>query len=72
MNIKYLFEWPEWESISHMALVLLYLYVFYIVISDVNVINLQNILMFMIVVALDTLIHQNINNRTKKYPQYFI
>lgn len=71
MFLHYIMEWPEWESLAHMALAILYVYIFYKAITDPSVITVQNILLFMIVLSLDTIIHQNINNRSHNSPKYF-
>lgn len=69
--MKSIIEWPELESISHIALAILYFYILFAFITDPNTRTLQNILLFAMITAIDTLIHQNINNRNNKYPQYW-
>ena len=71
MFFKQFMEWPEWETLAHSGLAILYVYIFYKSITDPSVITFQNVLLFTIIIALDIIIHQNVNNRTQKYPQYF-
>ena len=70
--LEQFFEWPEWESLSHIALVLLYVYVIYTLFANKDAMTFQNVLLCMIVIALTVLIHQNVNDRSKRYPKYFV
>ena len=64
-------EWPEWETLSHMGLVIAYIYIFYKGLTDKSVRTMQNILLLTIIIALDIIIHQNINRRSGHLPSYW-
>jgi len=58
---KQFYEWPRWEGIMHNILCLLVIYLLYLFIRYKEARTMNNILLFTIVIAIDTLIHQNIN-----------
>lgn len=68
--IKQFYEWSKWEGIAHNILLLLILYIIYRLIAHKNDRSLPNILLFTIIIALDTIIHQNINIKNNKNTTY--
>jgi uncharacterized membrane protein YfhO len=68
--ITQFYEWSKWEGIAHNTLLLLVLYIIYRLIANKNDRSLPNILLFTIIIALDTLIHQNINIKNNKNTTY--
>ena len=68
--IKNLYEWPRWEGIMHNILCLLVIYLLYLFIMNKEMRTMNNILLFTIVIAIDTLIHQNINMKNNKETLY--
>ena len=64
--IKKFYEWEKWEGIMHNILFSLILYILYLFITNKDNRKLSNILLFTIVIALDTLIHQNINSKNNR------
>ena len=54
----------------HHALLLLVLYILYLFVVTKSERTLPNILLFTIIIGIDTLIHQNINIRNNKPTQY--
>ena len=69
ITIKQFYEWKQWEAISHHVLLFLSVYIIYLF-KDKSQRTMQNLLLFAILVALMTLIHQNINNRNKVETSY--
>ena len=53
------FIWPQWEMITHLTLCILTFYILYMFISNKNCRTFSNILLFTIIIGLETLIHQN-------------
>ena len=71
MNILHKFyEWRNWEGIMHNFLFILILYILYKFITNSKERTLTNILLFTIIVGIDTLLHQNINIRNNKTTHY--
>lgn len=68
--IKKFYEWEKWEGIMHNILLLFIIYIIYNFYLYKNNRTMTNILLFTIVVAIDTLIHQNINNKNNKITSY--
>lgn len=68
--VKNLYEWPNWEGIMHNILLLLGIYIFYLFFVNKKERSLSNILLFTIIIGIDTLIHQNINIRNNKFTNY--
>ena len=64
--IKDFYEWHKWFEIMHTILLLLILYIIYLFITNKDQRKLSNILLFTIIIALDTIIHQNINTKNKE------
>ena len=64
--LKQFYEWPKWEGIMHNFLLLLIIYIMYIFTSYKKNRTLTNLLLFTIIIAIDTLIHQNINIKNNK------
>ena len=54
----------------HNILLLLVIYILYLFFVNKNERTLQNILLFTIIISIDTLIHQNINIRNHKATNY--
>jgi len=59
------FIWPQWEMITHLTLCILTFYILYMLISNKNNRTFSNILLFTIIIGLETLIHQNSNLHSK-------
>ena len=68
--VKKFYEWPRWEGIMHNILCLLVIYLLYLFIMNKEMRTMNNILLFTIVIAIDTLIHQNINMKNNKATRY--
>jgi len=64
------YEWSKWEAISHHVLFALIIYILYLFVSKKSNRTITNILLMTIVVALDTIIHQNINIKNNKHTSY--
>lgn len=64
--IKTFYEWEKWEGILHNILFMLNIYIIFLFIIDKNNRTITNLLLFTIIIAIDTLIHQNINIRNQK------
>jgi len=64
--LKKFYEWPKWEGIMHNILLLLVIYILYIFFVNKKERTLLNILLFTIIISINTLIHQNINIRNHK------
>jgi len=67
--LKKFYEWSKWEGIMHNVLLLLIIYIMYSF-FDKKERTLSNILLFTIIISIDTLIHQNINIRNHKATNY--
>jgi hypothetical protein len=63
--VQNFFDWAHWETITHSMLCILTLYILYMLISNKNNRTFSNILLFTIIIALETLIHQNSNLHSK-------
>ncbi len=70
--LKKFYEWAEWESIMHSILLLLIFYILFLFYKNKDAMNVTNLLLLSIVLAIDTLIHQNINIRNNKTPTYLL
>lgn len=68
-TFKNFYEWKQWEAISHHVLLFLSIYIIYLFKNKLQR-TTQNLLLFAILVALMTLIHQNINNRNNVSTSY--
>ena len=68
--LKHFYEWSKWEGIMHNILLLLIIYISYLFIINRKNRTLSNILLFTIIIAIETLIHQNINIRNNKGTNY--
>ena len=68
--LKNFYEWSKWEGIMHNLLFLLVIYIIYLFFVNKKERTLQNILLFTIIISIDTLIHQNINIRNRKTTTY--
>ena len=68
--LKKFYEWSKWEGITHNILLLLVIYILYIFFVNKKERTLLNILLFTIIISIDTLIHQNINIRNHKVTNY--
>ena len=69
-NLKTFYEWEKWEGLMHNMLLFLFIYIIYIFVVNKQERTLTNILLFTIVIGIDTLIHQLINIRNKKTTTY--
>ena len=69
-TLKQFYEWSSWEGIMHNILFLLIIYILYIFIFYTKNRTISNILLFTIIIGIDTLIHQNINIRNHKGTSY--
>lgn len=69
-KLKDFFEWANWEGIMHSVLLLLILYIMYMLFNNTEERTITNLLLFTIIIAIDTLIHQNINIRNNKTTNY--
>lgn len=69
-TLKNFYEWSKWEGIMHHVLLLLLIYILYIFVVNKKERTLLNILLFTIIISIDTLIHQNINIRNHKETNY--
>jgi len=68
--LKKFYEWSKWEGIMHNILLLLVIYILYLFIVTKQERTLTNILLFTIIISIDTLLHQNINIRNRKTTSY--
>ena len=68
--VKTFYEWEKWEGLMHNILLLLLIYILYVFVVNKQERTLTNILLFTIVIGIDTLIHQLINIRNKKTTTY--
>ena len=64
------YEWEKWEGLMHNFLLILVIYVIYLFARDKQSRTMINILLFTIIIAIDTLIHQNLNTRNGKSTSY--
>ena len=69
-TLKNFYEWTKWEGIMHNILLLLFIYIIYLFFVNKKERTLTNILLFTIIISIDTLIHQNINIRNNKTTSY--
>ena len=58
MILKNFYEWSNWEGIMHTLLLLLVIYIMYFFFVNKKERTLTNILLFTIIISIDTLIHQ--------------
>ena len=68
--LKNFYEWSKWEGIMHNFLLLLVIYILYLFCVNKQERTLTNILLFTIIISIDTLLHQNINIRNRKTTSY--
>ena len=68
--LKKFYEWPKWEGILHNLLFSLVIYILYVFIDNKKERTLTNMLLFTIIISIDTLLHQNINIRNHKATTY--
>jgi len=68
--LKQFYEWPNWEGIMHNILLLLVVYIIYTFIVRKHERTFSNILLFTIIISIETLIHQNINIRNHNPTTY--
>lgn len=69
-TLKNFYEWTKWEGIMHNILLLFIIYIIYLFFVNKKERTLTNILLFTIIISIDTLIHQNINIRNNKTTSY--
>ena len=70
MSLKNFYEWVKWEGIMHNILLLLVIYIIYLFFVHKKDRTLTNILLFTIIISVDTLIHQIINIRNQRKTSY--
>lgn len=68
--VKDFYEWEKWEGLTHNLLLLLVIYAMYALFVNKHERTLTNILLFTIIIAVDTVIHQIINIRNQKTTSY--
>ena len=68
--LKKFYEWSKWEGIMHNILLLLVIYILYLFIVTKQERTLTNILLFTIIISIDTLLHQKINIRNRETTSY--
>jgi len=68
--LKKFYEWSKWEGIMHNILLLLVIYILYLFIVNKQERTLTNILLFTIIISIDTLLHQKINIRNRETTSY--
>ena len=61
--LKKFYEWRKWEVLAHSALLLLVIYIMWLFFVNKQERTLPNILLFTIIISIDTIIHQIINIR---------
>jgi uncharacterized membrane protein YukC len=69
-TLKNFYEWSKWEGMMHNILLLLVIYILYVFFVNKKERTLPNILLFTIIISMDTFIHQNINIRNHKDTNY--
>uniref|UniRef100_A0A6C0FCL1 Uncharacterized protein n=1 Tax=viral metagenome TaxID=1070528 RepID=A0A6C0FCL1_9ZZZZ len=69
-TLKKFYEWSKWEGIMHNILLLLIIYIIYSLFVNKKERTLTNILLFTIIISIDTLLHQNINIRNQEPTSY--
>jgi hypothetical protein len=62
-TLKHFYEWDKWYILMHNILFLLLIYIMYMFFVNKQERTLTNILLFTIIISIDTLIHQIINIR---------
>jgi len=68
--LKNFYEWSKWEGLMHNLLLLLIIYIMYLFYVNKPERTLQNLLLFTIIIAVDTVIHQIINIRNQQPTSY--
>jgi hypothetical protein len=63
MWVKNIMEYPEWEIVTHIAVILLYVYILYGLYDSPGERNVNNLTLLLIAMSIGVLIHQNINTR---------
>lgn len=69
ITIKQFYEWKQWEGITHHVLLILSIYIMYLF-KNQSQRTTTNIILSAILVALMTLIHQNINRKNNTKTNY--
>ena len=69
-TLKNFYEWAKWEGLAHNLLLLLVIYIIYSFCVNKQERTLTNILLFTIIIGVDTVIHQIINIRNQKITSY--
>jgi len=69
-TLKNFYEWSKWEGLMHNLLLLLVIYIMYLFVVNKHERTLPNILLFTIIISVDTVIHQIINIRNQKTTSY--
>ena len=61
--LRQFIEWPEWETLSHVAAAGLFIYIGFLLISCKIKLTINTLLLMVGVLLMDVLVHQNINQR---------
>jgi hypothetical protein len=69
-TLKNFYEWSKWEGLMHNLLLLLVIYIMYLFAVNKSERTLPNILLFTIIISVDTVIHQIINIRNQTTTSY--
>jgi len=69
-TLKNFYEWAKWEGLMHNLLLLLVIYIMYLFVVNKQERTLPNILLFTIIISVDTVIHQIINIRNQNITSY--
>ena len=64
--LEEIYEWDGWVMLLHVTLSILITYIFYLLFINPKDRNVTNFLLLAIVLAIDILVHQNINKKNKK------
>ena len=74
MIFKNLAEWPEWESITHYTVIMLYVFIMWKLwkLFNKTEIPVDTLILLTMSLSIGVLIHQNINFRNKRYPKYLM
>jgi hypothetical protein len=65
--VRKIIGFPIWEEITHVAVFLLHIYLFYSLYKHPEERTIGNLSLLLIALALSVLIHQNINERNEVY-----
>ena len=69
-TLKQFYEWETWEGIVHSLTLVLFVAIVCMAVRHPKHITLTNMRLFAIVVGVDTVVHQNINDRNRSVVTY--